>query len=115
MNTWTKVIAGVVVGVAGTIYATNEEARKNLPKNARDFPNAIRRRYEDARTAAREASSLRRQEILDALERHDKAHAGRVPAPAAAVPEAESRPEPAPDTPAAPVERPAERPAGRDA
>ena len=113
MNTWTKVIAGVVVGVAGTVYATNEEARKNLPKGARDFPKNVRRRYEDARAAAREASSRRRQEILDALERHDRAHAGRVPpatAPAAeASVEAPAESLAAPDTPAAPVEPPAAR------
>lgn len=114
MNNWAKVVAGVVVGVAGTIYATNEEARKNLPKGARDLPKNVRRRYEDARAAAREASSRRRREILDDLERHDRAHAGRVPAPVepepAAEPIAEPLAEPAPDTPAAPAE-PA---AGRD-
>ena len=38
MNTWGKVAAGVILGVAGTIYATSEEARKNLPKTARDLP-----------------------------------------------------------------------------
>lgn len=78
MNTWGKVIAGVVVGVAGTIYATNEEARKNLPKGARDLPESVRRRYKNAVSAAREASSSRREEILRDLERHDRAHAGRV-------------------------------------
>lgn len=103
MNTWTKVIAGVVVGVAGTIYATNEDARKNLPRGARDLPKNVRRRYEDARSAAREASSRRRQEILEALERHDKAHAGRVPV--------QATPEVAPE--AAPGDGVAEGPGGQ--
>ena len=108
MNNWAKVVAGVVVGVAGTIYATNEEARKNLPKSARDLPRNVRRRYEDARAAAREASSRRRREILEDLERHDRAHAGRVPPPA--EPLAGPLAETAPDTPA-----PVEPAAGRDA
>ena len=102
MNTWTKVIAGVVVGVAGTIYATNEEARKNLPKGARDLPKNVRRRYEDARSAAREASSRRRREILADLERHDRAHAGRVPPPER-EPAANPEVEPPADPPAEPA------------
>ena len=105
MNTWTKVIAGVVVGVAGTIYATNEEARKNLPKGARDFPKNVRQRYQDARAAAREASSRRRQEILDDLERHERNFAGRVPAPESA---------PADGTPAEPLAEPETAPVARD-
>ena len=56
MNTWGKVAAGVILGVAGTIYATSEEARKNLPKTARELPTNVRRRYESAVSAAREAS-----------------------------------------------------------
>ena len=87
MNTWSKVAAGVVLGVAGTIYATSEEARKNLPKAARDFPVNVRRRYRNAVSAAREASSSRKEEILRDLERHDRAHSG-LAARAAGQPEA---------------------------
>jgi uncharacterized membrane protein YccC len=67
---WGRVVAGVVIGVAGTIYATNEEARKNLPKVARDLPDNVRRRYRSAVAAAREASARRREEILHDLEEH---------------------------------------------
>lgn len=81
MNNWSKVAAGVVLGVAGTIYATSEEARKNLPKAARDLPVSVRRRYKNAVLAAREASSSRRQEILRDLERHDREHAGLTARP----------------------------------
>ena len=63
-------MAGVVIGVAGTIYATNEEVRKNLPKTARDLPENVRRRYKSAVSAAREASARRREEILRDLEKH---------------------------------------------
>jgi uncharacterized membrane protein YccC len=75
---WSKVVAGVVIGVAGTIYATNEELRKHLPQSARHLPDNVRRRFESAVSAAREASSSRREEILRDLERHDAAHASRV-------------------------------------
>jgi uncharacterized membrane protein YccC len=78
---WGKVVAGVVIGVAGTIYATNEEARKHLPRNARDLPDHVRRRFESAVSAAREASSRRREEILRDLERHDAAHSSRAARP----------------------------------
>jgi hypothetical protein len=71
---WGKVVAGVVIGVAGTVYATNEELRRQLPKTARDLPDNVRRRFESAVSAAREASSRRREEILRDLERHDAAH-----------------------------------------
>jgi hypothetical protein len=63
-------VAGVVIGVAGTIYATNEDVRKNLPKAARDLPDNVRRRYRSAVAAAREASARRREEILHDLEEH---------------------------------------------
>ncbi len=89
MNNWGKVAAGVVLGVAGTIYATSEEARRNLPKTARDLPVNVRRRYKNAVSAAREASSSRREEILRDLEQHDRAHAGRA---APEAPPAESQP-----------------------
>ncbi len=87
MEGWGKIVAGVVIGVAGTVYATNEELRKQLPKAARDLPDNVRRRFESAVSAAREASSRRREEILRDLERHDAAHAARVARP---------EPEPAP-------------------
>jgi cation transport regulator ChaB len=75
---WGRVVAGVVLGVAGTVYATNEEVRKNLPKAARDLPENVRRRYQTAVSAAREASNRRREEILRDLEAHGGAnHAAR--------------------------------------
>jgi hypothetical protein len=75
---WGRVVAGVVIGVAGTIYATNEDVRKNLPKAARDLPDNVRRRYRSAVAAAREASARRREEILHDLEEHGGAnHAAR--------------------------------------
>jgi uncharacterized membrane protein YccC len=67
---WGRVVTGVVIGVAGTIYATNEDVRKNLPKTARDLPDNVRRRYTSALAAAREASARRREEILHDLEEH---------------------------------------------
>ena len=63
-------MTGVVIGVAGTIYATNEDVRKKLPKAARDLPDNVRRRYRSAVAAAREASARRREEILHDLEEH---------------------------------------------
>ena len=70
MASWGRVVAGVVIGVAGTLYATNEDVRKNLPKAARDLPDNVRRRYSSAVAAAREASARRREEILHDLEEH---------------------------------------------
>jgi uncharacterized membrane protein YccC len=67
---WGRVVAGVLIGVAGTIYATNEDVRKNLPKAARDLPDNVRSRYRSAVSAAREASARRREEILRDLEQH---------------------------------------------
>lgn len=74
MEGWGKVVAGVVLGVAGTVYATNEDLRKRLPKGARDLPDNVRRRFDSAVSAAREASNRRREEILRDLEVHDAAH-----------------------------------------
>jgi hypothetical protein len=74
---WGKVLAGVMIGVAGTVYATNEDLRKRLPKTARDLPDNVRRRFDSAVSAAREASSRRREEILRDLQEHDASHAGR--------------------------------------
>lgn len=70
MAGWGKLVAGAILGVAGTIYATNEEVRKQLPKAAQNLPDTVRRRFESAVTAAREASSSRREEILRDLEEH---------------------------------------------
>ena len=75
MEGWGKIVAGVVLGVAGTVYATNEELRKHLPRTARDLPENVRRRFDSAVWAAREASSRRREEILRDLAEHDVAHA----------------------------------------
>ena len=74
MANWGRMVAGVVIGVAGTIYATNEDVRKRLPKAARDLPENVRRRYKRAVSAGREASARRRQEILDDLEEHGGGH-----------------------------------------
>ena len=80
MEGWGKIVAGVALGVAGTVYATNEEVRKRLPKAARDFPENVRHRFETAVSAAREASTRRREEILRDLEAHE-AHADRITRP----------------------------------
>lgn len=74
MAGWGKLIAGAVIGVAGTVYATNEEVRKQLPKTVRDLPDSVRRRFDSAVSAAREASRKRRQEILRDLEAHGGDH-----------------------------------------
>ena len=76
MEGWGKIVAGVMLGVAGTVYATNEDVRKRLPKSARDLPENVRQRFETAVSAAREASKRRRDEILRDLEAHE-AHAAR--------------------------------------
>jgi uncharacterized membrane protein YccC len=100
MAGWGRVVAGVVLGVAGTVYATNEEVRKNLPKAARDLPDNVRRRYQSAVSAAREASNRRREEILRDLEEHGGGdHTARVVRPTPATPDQ-----------AAPVEPPTENP-----
>lgn len=104
MNNWGKVAAGVILGVAGTIYATSEEARKNLPKTARDLPTNVRRRYESAVSAAREASSSRKEEILRELERHDRAHSGQAARPEPTTPAETSPPAPAEETTVGPTE-----------
>ena len=70
MEGWKKLVAGALIGVAGTVYATDEEARRNLPRSARDLPDNVRRRFKDAVAAGREASSRRRQEILNDLAEH---------------------------------------------
>jgi len=83
---WSKLVAGAVIGVVGTVYATNKEFRKNLPKAARDLPDNVRRRFEEAVSAGREASSRRREEILRDLQAHgggNHAARGVEPDPAA--------------------------------
>ena len=74
MPDWGKLLAGAVLGAAGALYATNEEFRKALPEKARDLPVMVRRRFEAAAAAAREASALRRAEILRELEAHGESH-----------------------------------------
>ena len=69
---WTKIAAGVLLGVAGTVDATNENVRKNLPAVARDLPENVRRRIETAVAVAREASARRREEILRELAEHER-------------------------------------------
>ena len=103
MPGWGRVVAGVVLGVAGTVYATNKEVRKNLPKAARDLPENVRRRYQNAVSAAREASDRRREEILRDLELHGGSanHAARAGRP---YPDAE----PAPQESVSSVESPLE-------
>ena len=90
MEGWEKVAAGVVIGVAATVYATNESLRKQLPKGARDLPDNVRSRFENAVAAAREASNRRREEILRDLQRHDAAHAA-ARMPEEAMPTTEGR------------------------
>jgi hypothetical protein len=74
MPGWGKLVAGVVLGAAGTLYLTNEEFRKALPGKARDLPVAVQGRFEAAIEAAREASARRRAEILRELETHGGDH-----------------------------------------
>jgi hypothetical protein len=96
---WGRVVAGVVIGVAGTIYATNEDVRKHLPKAARDLPDNIRRRYKTAVSAGREASAARRQEILHELEDHGGGHHTARGAPPDPGEVAEDETEPPQDEP----------------
>ena len=97
MAGWGRVVAGVVLGVAGTVYATNEEVRKNLPKAARELPENVRRRYRNAVAAGREASETRRQEILRDLEEHGGSGAKAVGEPTVRPVEAPGTPVPIPD------------------
>lgn len=85
MAGWGKLVAGAIIGVAGTVYATNEEVRKKLPKAAQQLPDNIRQRFESAVAAAREGSSNRRAEILRDLDQHGGSggNAGPAKAPAA--------------------------------
>jgi len=94
---WGRVVAGVVIGVAGTLYATNEDVRKHLPKAARDLPENVRRRYKSAVSAGREASARRRQEILEDLEEHGGGHHTARGAPPDPVAEEVAQSEPSND------------------
>lgn len=90
MPGWGKLVAGAVIGAVGALYATNEDLRKQLPKTARDLPVMVRRRFEAAAAAGREASARRRAEILSELKTHGGDHAERrvLDAPGDASPEA---------------------------
>ncbi len=77
MDGWGKLIAGAVIGAVGTVYATNDEFRKQLPERARNLPPVVRRRFAGAVAAAREASARRRAEILEDLETHGGEPSGR--------------------------------------
>ena len=77
MGGWGKLVAGAVIGAAGALYATNEEFRRALPERARELPVAAQRRFRASVVAAREASALRRSEILRDLEAHGGDHAER--------------------------------------
>lgn len=70
-------VAGAVIGAAGALYATNEEFRRALPERARELPVAAQRRFRASVAAAREASALRRAEILRELEAHGGDHVER--------------------------------------
>lgn len=91
MDGWKKLVAGALIGVAGTIYATDEEARRNLPRAARDLPDNVRRRFRDAVSAGRVASSQRRQEILRDLEGHGGGDVSHRPRRDGVEPEPEPR------------------------
>ena len=58
MAGWGKLVAGVVLGAAGTLYATNEEFRKALPEKARDPPVTVRHRFEAAAAAAQRLTTV---------------------------------------------------------
>jgi hypothetical protein len=95
---WGKLVAGAVIGAAGALYATNEEFRRALPGRARELPVAAQRRLRASVAAAREASALRRAEILRDLEAHGGDHAKREVLEASpGVP-----PETSPEAPASP-------------
>lgn len=95
MPGWGKLVAGALIGAAGALYATNEDLRKQLPRTARDLPLAVRRRFEAAATAAREASAGRRAEILRELQAHGGDHATRRGLEAPQTPEPDA---PTPNT-----------------
>ena len=104
MAGWGKLVAGAVIGVAGTIYATNEEFRKKLPGAARDLPDKVRQRLKTAVSAGKEASYERRAEILRDLGEHGGQHGVREADPDHGA-EASDSAESASATPTRPGER----------
>src|SRR5918994_1958682 len=83
---------GDVAGMTGELDQTTavitKGVRRHLPKSARDLPDNVRQRFENAVSAAREASTRRREEILRDLAAHE-AHADRLAREAAAARSAE--------------------------
>lgn len=106
MAGWGKLVAGTIIGIAGTVYATNEELRKHLPKTARDLPDSVRRRFDSAVSAARQASTNRREEILWDL----KAHGGNHDDTGSRVPDKESKENSAPRSSPGPLHEDDTRP-----
>lgn len=77
MAGWSKLVAGAIIGAAGTLYATNKEFRRRLPGEARNFPETVRRRYETAVEVAKESSAAKKTEILQKLREHEERPARR--------------------------------------
>lgn len=94
MAGWGKLIVGAALGVAGTLYATNEELRRKLPEQLRELPEDVRDRFRRAVVAGRAAAAQRREEILRELSRHggEASRAGKTSAADVNVPQ------PDPDT-----------------
>ena len=106
MEGWGKLIAGALIGAAGTVYATNEEFRKRLPEAARNLPGSVRDRFVNSVAAAREASATRRAEILKELEthggtEHELRSVNTEPAPPISPPETPLTDAPEPSNPPA--------------
>lgn len=108
MAGWGKVVAGAVLGVVGTVYATNEEFRKQLPQAARDLPVTVRDRFKAAVSAAREASTSRREEILRDLQEHGGSHTARPVRPEPGADDKAALADVAPVEPAAVPPKPAD-------
>lgn len=106
MPGWGKLVAGAIIGAAGAIYATNDDLRKGLPGAARDLPDTVRRRFHAATAAAREASALRRAEILKELEAHGADSGRRLGAAVNAAPGLPAVDEGLPEAPPRIMERP---------
>jgi hypothetical protein len=70
MAGWGKLIAGAALGVAGTLYATNEELRRKLPEQLRDLPDDVRERFKRAMEVGKEAAARKQEEISRELSRH---------------------------------------------
>lgn len=116
MAGWGKLVAGAVLGVAGTLYATNEELRRRLPDQLQDLPVEVRERFRRAVEVGREAASRKRAEISEEVSRHG-GEASRVRKSSAGAVNVPQRPEDFPDTPggrsnASPTDDPNRNPAG---